>query len=174
MDPKLSRVVTQDERTSPTQSRNSLISRSRDKKRNFISPLLLSRVVTQDERTPPTKSRDSSISRSRDKIKNVISPNLGGVVTQDEGTPPTKSRDTSTTWSCDNSKTLYLHFHKAYGSQTQQDTGFSVVITIEICAEGNWLIQAQACFYPSLPKEYNISNVKEAVGMQRKACACRK
>ena len=134
----------------------------------------LSRVVTQDERTPPTKSRDSSISRSRDKIKNVISPNLGGVVTQDEGTPRTKSCDTSTTWSCHNSKTLYLHFHEAYGSQTQQDTGFSVVITIEICAEGNWLIQAQACFYPSLPKEYNISNVKEAVGMQRKACACRK
>ena len=101
-------------------------------------------------------------------------PKLRRVVTQDEGAPPTKLRDTLTTWSCDNSKTLYLHFHKAYGSQTQQDTGYSVVITIEVCAEGNWLIQASAYFYPSLSKEYNISNVKEAVGMQRKACACRK
>ena len=34
--------------------------------------------------------------------------------------------------------------------------------------------QASAYFYPSLSKEYKIFNVKEAIGMQRKACACRK
>ena len=49
-----------------------------------------------------------------------------------------------------------------------------MVITIEVYAEGNWLIQASACFYPFLSKEYNISNVKGSVGMQRKACAWRK
>ena len=43
---------------------------------------------------------------------------LGEVVTQDEWTSRTKSRDTSTTWPRDNWKTLYLHFHKAYGPQT--------------------------------------------------------
>ena len=98
------------------------------------------------------------------------------VVTQDKGTPPTNSRDTSTTWSWSrgSSKTLYLHFQKVYISQTQQDTGYSVVITIEVCAEENWMIQVSAYLYPSLPKKYNISNVKEAVVMQRKACACRK
>ena len=31
-----------------------------------------------------------------------------------------------------------------------------------------------ACFYPSFQKEYNTSNVKEAVGMTRIACARRK
>ena len=80
-------------------------------------------------------------------------PKFRRVVTQDEGTPPTKLRDTLTTWSRDNSKMLYLHFRKAYGSQTKQDTGYSVVITIEVCAEGNWLIQVSAYFYPSLPKK---------------------
>ena len=96
MYPKLSRVVTQDERTPPTKSRDSSISRSRDKIKNVISPHLLRRVVTQDERTPPTKSRDSSISRSRGKKKNVIYPLLlSRVVTQDERNPPTKSRDSS-------------------------------------------------------------------------------
>ena len=45
-------------------------------------------------------------------------PKLSSVVTLDKGTPPTKSRDTSMTWSRHNSKMLYLHFHKAYGSQT--------------------------------------------------------
>ena len=45
-------------------------------------------------------------------------PKLREVVTLNEGTSPTKSRDTSTTWSRYTSNTLYLHFHKAYGSQT--------------------------------------------------------
>ena len=101
-------------------------------------------------------------------------PKFRRVGTQDEGTPPTKSPDTLTTWSRDNSKTLYFHFRKAYGSQTKQDTGYTEVITIEVCAEGNWLIQVSAYFYPSLSKKYNISNVKEAIGVQWKACACRK
>ena len=51
----------------------------------------------------------------------------------------------------------------------------TLVITKKVCAEGNWLIQVPDYYYPSLSKKmYNISNVKEAVGMQRKACACRK
>ena len=49
-----------------------------------------------------------------------MDPKLNRLVTLDEGTPPTKSRDISTTWSRDKSKTLYLHFHKAYGPQTSQ------------------------------------------------------
>ena len=39
IDPKLSRVVTQDERTPPTKSRDSSISWSREKIKNVISPL---------------------------------------------------------------------------------------------------------------------------------------
>ena len=62
---------------------------------------------------------------------------LKSVVTLNEGAPPTKSRETSTTWSRENSNTLYLHLHKSYGFQTQQDIGYSVVITIEVCAERN-------------------------------------
>ena len=105
----------------------------------FTRPMYpkLSRVVTQDEKTPLPKSLDSLISWSRNKLKKRISTftrpinsKLRSVVFLDEGTPPTKSRD-------DNSKT-YLHFHKDCGSQTQKDTGYSVVITIEVCAEGNW------------------------------------
>ena len=49
-----------------------------------------------------------------------MDPKLSRVVTQDERTSPTKSRDISTTWSREKSKTLYIHFHKAYGPQTQQ------------------------------------------------------
>ena len=74
---------------------------------------------------------------------------LSRLVTQDEGIPPTKSRDTPITWSRDKSKTLYLHFHKAYGPQTQQDTGYSEVVKTEVCAEGNWIITVSAYFYPS-------------------------
>ena len=48
------------------------------------------------------------------------------------------------------------------------------LLRYEVCAEGNWVFQVSAYFYPSLSKKYNISNVKEAAGMQRKACACRK
>ena len=80
-------------------------------------------------------------------------PKFRSVITLDEGTSSTNSRVTSTTWSRGNSKKLYLHFHKAYGSQTLQDTGYSVVFKIEVCAEGNWLIQVSAYFYPSLSKK---------------------
>ena len=46
-----------------------------------------------------------------------MDPQLSRLVTLDEGTPPTKSRDISTAWSRDKSKTLYIHFHKAYEPQ---------------------------------------------------------
>ena len=47
-------------------------------------------------------------------------PKRCSMLTQDERTAPTKSRDTLTLWSRDKSNALYLHFHKAYGPQTQQ------------------------------------------------------
>ena len=47
-----------------------------------------------------------------------IDPKRSRVMTYDEGTPPTKSRNTSTAWSYDKSKTLHLHYRKAYGPQT--------------------------------------------------------
>ena len=80
-------------------------------------------------------------------------PKLRSVVTLDDGTPPTKSRDSSTTWSRDKSNTLYLHFHKVYGSQTQLETSYSVVVTMEVCEEGNWLIQVSGYIYPPLSKK---------------------
>ena len=49
-----------------------------------------------------------------------IDPKLSRVVSWDERNPPTKSGDTLILWSCDKEKTLYLHFHKAYGPQTLQ------------------------------------------------------
>ena len=98
---------------------------------------------------------------------------LRRVVTQDERTPPTKSRDTLTTQSCDNSKTLYVHFHEAYGSQTQQDTGYSGYYHRGL-RRRKLADPSISLFYPFLSNEYNISNVKEAVWMQRKACACQK
>ena len=42
------------------------------------------------------------------------------MVPSDDRTPPTKSRDTLMLWSSDKWKTLYLHFHKASGSQILQ------------------------------------------------------
>ena len=47
-----------------------------------------------------------------------MDPRLSRVVTKDKGTPPTKSDDILTTSSRDKSRTLYLHFHKAYGPHT--------------------------------------------------------
>ena len=82
MDPNLSRVVTQDEGTPPTKSRDTLIWGHVTKKKRYISTF--------------TRPVDSKLSR---------------VVTQYDGISPTKSRDTSTTWSRDKSETLYLHFH---------------------------------------------------------------
>ena len=82
--------MTQDKKTPPTMSRDTSISRLRDKKRYFCT------------------------------FTRPMDPELSRVVTQDEGTPPTKSRDTSITWSSDKLKIFYLHFHKAQGPQTQQ------------------------------------------------------
>ena len=100
-------------------------------------------------------------------------PKVGRMLTQDEGAPPKKSRNTSILQSHGNSKTSYFLNHRAYGLQTQQDAGYSVVITIDVCAERNWLIQVSSYFHPSLSKKY-ISNMKEAVKMQRKASARQK
>ena len=41
-----------------------------------------------------------------------MDPKLSRVVTQDEGNPPTKS---AITWPRDQTKTFYLHIHKAHG-----------------------------------------------------------
>ena len=70
-------------------------------------------------------------------------------------------------------ETSFFLNRRAYGPQTQQDTGYSVVITIDVCVEGNWLIQVSADFYPSLSKMY-LSNVKESGEIQPKACVRQK
>ena len=51
-----------------------------------------------------------------------MNPKLSRVVTQDERNPPAKSHDTSIVWSHDKSRIFCLHFHKAQGAQTQQDS----------------------------------------------------
>ena len=73
MDPKLSWVVTQDERTSPTKSRRS---RGHVLSLNVLSPDSqglrspeLGSVLNQNEGAPPKKSRDTSIVWSREKSK---------------------------------------------------------------------------------------------------------
>ena len=50
---------------------------------------------------------------------------------------------------------------------------FCVYYDDGVCAEGNWLIQVSAISILLCQKNY-ISNVKEAVKMQRKACARQK
>ena len=91
MDPKLRRVVTQDEGTPPTSH------------------------VTHQTRCHMTNQRRyiSTLSRS-------LELKLSRVVTQGEGTPPTKSRNRSIKWSRDKSKMFHLYFHKAQRPQTQQ------------------------------------------------------
>ena len=93
----------------------------------------------------------------------LMAPKLGKVLTQDEVTPHKTWRDTST-----------LHSH----GNSETSVSFSSILVIlrllEVCAERNWLIQVLAYFYPSLSKKYTISNVKQAVDMQRKACADQK
>ena len=69
---------------------------------------------------------------------------------------------------------LFLHFLKACGSKTYEDTGYSLVVTIGVCAEENLIIQVSAYFYTSLSKKYIISKVKETAEIQRKACAYQK
>ena len=90
INPKPIRMMTQDERTSPT---------------NHVTHQRRSHVRNQ-------KRYISTFTRPMD-LK------LSQLVTQDEGTPTTKSRDTSISWSRDKQKTFYFHFHKAYGPQTQ-------------------------------------------------------
>ena len=85
MDPKLSRVVTQDEVTPLTKSRDTSILWSRDNKKHYISTF--------------TRPMDSKLNK---------------VMTQDDGTPSTKSRGTSNAWSCDKRKTLYFYIKKVH------------------------------------------------------------
>ena len=91
MDPKLSRVVTQNEGTPSTSH------------------------VTHQPRSHVTNQRRyiSTFSRQMD-------PKLSRVVTQYEVTPLTKSRNRSIKWSRNKSKLFCLYFHKAQGLQTQQ------------------------------------------------------
>ena len=90
MDPKLSRLVTQDEETYP-QSQVTLRYRSHVTRKRYISTF-----------TRP------------------IDPKLSSVVTQDEKTPPTELRNTLIVWSHDKSKIFHLHCHKVQGPQIQQ------------------------------------------------------
>ena len=93
---------------------------------------------------------------------------LNRVVTQDERNPPIKSRDSSIVWSRDKSTIFCLHFHKAQGSQTQQDDdqnqktppNMSCATTITLSRD-NYLVGGVHLFYFQLklsPKNRQISN----------------
>ena len=87
MDPKLSRLVTQDEGTYP-QSHMAL---------RFCGHVTKKRYI-------------STFTRPMD-------PKLSSVLTQDGKIPPTKSSNTLIVWSHDKSKIFYLHCHEAQGPQ---------------------------------------------------------
>ena len=94
-DPKLSRVVSQNEGTPPTMSCDTLTSSKfghLTNKKRYISTFI--------------QCMNHKFSR---------------MVTQNEGNPTTKSHDTSLVWSHDKSKIFSLHFHKVEVPQTQQD-----------------------------------------------------
>ena len=130
---------------------------------NFaVQGLRMKKLHPQSHVTHRPSSHITNQRRYISTVTRPMDPKLSRVVAQDEGTPPTKLCDTSTTWWCDKSKLLYLHFLKACGSETQEDTGYSVIVTIEVCPEGYWIIQVSAYFHPSLSKKYIMSNVKEA------------
>ena len=134
MDPKLTRVVTQDEGTPPTTLRDTSTMGSHDKSKALYLHFhkayrpKLSRVETQDDLTLPTKSRSTLWSLGKEKTlyfhisTQCLGPKLSSVLTQDEVNPPKKLRDTSIGLSRDKSKIFCLNFHKAEGPQTQQDS----------------------------------------------------
>ena len=78
MDPKISKMVTYDERTPPTKSRDYSISRSRDKSKTLHLHFLkvydpkLSRMMTSKFGIPPTKSHNRTIKCSCEKSKYFI------------------------------------------------------------------------------------------------------
>ena len=121
-DPKLCRVVPQDEENLPTKSHDTSTTWSRDKSKNFIS-LLLQGLWTSNlaswwlkMREPHPESYGSlwyrdHVTNKKRYISTFTRP------MEPKGTPPTKSRDTSITWLGDKSKTFYLHIHKAHGPQ---------------------------------------------------------
>ena len=93
------------------------------------------------------------------------------MLTRDEVTRPKKSRENSILWSHSNSKTSHFLSYGAYGNQAEQDAGYSVVITIEVCARK--LANPGITLFPSFFVKKNcMPNVKEAVERKRKACAC--
>ena len=56
----------------------------------------------------------------------------------------------------DSSNTSYFFNHRTYAPKTKESDGYSVVITIQPCAEGNRLIQVSAYFHLSLSKKVYI------------------
>ena len=56
----------------------------------------------------------------------------------------------------DSSNTSYFFNHRTYAPKTKESDGYSVVITIYPCAEGNRLIQVSAYFHLSLSKKVYI------------------
>ena len=127
----------------------------------------LSTVVTQDKGTPPTKSRDTSIMWSRDISKTLYlhihkahdPHNLVGCRLRMRGTNP---QIHVILQFCSRITIQKHHIFSTTGlmppppplPQTQQGAGYSVVITIEVCAKGNWLIQVSAYFHPLSKKVY--------------------
>ena len=108
MDPKPSRVVTQDEGKSHVTLRHR---EHLNNKKCYISTSIQymdpkrSRVVTQNQRNPPTKSRDISIVWSRDKSQDLDEaqdPQTQQDGDQNKKTPANMSCVTLITSSCDN------------------------------------------------------------------------
>ena len=103
MDPKLSRVVTQDEGTSPTKSRDTSTTWSRDKSKalSLISQGLWTQNLAnwglrmrgsqpQSHMTLRHLGHLTNINRFISTFIQCMDPKLSRVGTQDEGNPPTK------------------------------------------------------------------------------------
>ena len=123
----------------------------------------ISTVVTQDKGIPLTKSRDTSVAWSRDKSKTLYlhihkahgPQNLVGCCLRMRGPHPQSHVILPF---CSHMTIQKCHIFSTTGSmlpKLSRVPGFSVVITIEVCAEGNWLIQVSAYFHP-LPKKVYI------------------
>ena len=88
-------------------------------------------------------------------MKNVISPLSQGLCTPDLGgwwlrirEPHPQSHLTDQPLGHVTTQRRYVFTFISIGIPNL-GTSYSVVITIEVCAEGNWLIQVSAYFYPS-------------------------
>ena len=112
MDPKLAKVVSQDEGTPSTTSRDTSTMGSRDESKTLYTYFhktygpQTQRVgdFPVDTQSHMTLQYCSHVTNKKCYISifiRPVDPKLGRVVTQDERTSPTNSRDTSTTWSRD-------------------------------------------------------------------------